>query len=421
MVVKPVNDKRFAISDKLVTLLTVFLFASFFLFESFTWGKYVLLATAGCILFISIIKQKGIIYFKIDLWHKYILAIAIFSLMSAVWGISSSDSIQKFITTMQILIILSVIYISFQDKDNVERLINIIKWGGYTVGIVSFGFYGLDFIILMLKTGIRLENGFSNVNSIGILCAFSIIIELYEMLYYKRLKFSVIFCIPSIVLLLATQSRKAFVLLIIGLLLVFLATRKDKRNKVRTFFYFLIILTIFCLFAFLLSKLSVFSGINARLGYLLDTIHGEGKVGSSAVLRSQMIEVGWNCFKRHPFIGVGYGCPHVVNMQEINFDAYLHNNYIELLAGGGLVGFFIFYSFYYSLFRRIFNYRNIEHFGTSICLIFMVLLLIADFGMVTCYSKETYFYFMVFFLFTKELKKLSFKKQNYVSDSKLYF
>lgn len=406
------SDNRLALSDKTITLLTIFLFASFFLFENFIWGRYILLGTSGLILLINIIRHKGVIHIKFELWHYYILAIAIFSLMSAVWGISSQDSIQKFITTMEILIMLSFLYLYFQESDNIERLLNIVKWSGYLVGVISFLFYGYDLIILLLKTGRRLENGFSNVNSIGILCAIAIIIEFYEILYYKSVRFSFVFCVPSLIIVLASQSRKAFVLLLFGVFLVVMLSDRSQKHKLKMILRFVFIIIAFIVFGYLLSKLPVFSGINERFGYILETLRGQGEVGSSTYLRSQMIEIGWNCFKKNPIVGVGYGCPHVVNNQVINFDAYLHNNYIELLAGGGLVGFFLYYSFYYSIFKRIRKYKSVEHFGTTICVIIMILLLVSDLGMVNCYSKETYFYFMIFFLLVKELRKRRIENNN---------
>ena len=141
------------------------------------------------------------------------------------------------------------------------------------------------------------------------------------------------------------------------------------------------------------------------MGYLIDALQGRGEKGSSAVLRAQMIRIGWNSFKQHPLLGIGYGCPHLLASREMNFDTYLHNNYIELLAGGGIIGFSIFYSIYIYLFYKLHQYHSIKHYGNGICTILLVLILFMDFGQVSCYSKETYFYFMIFFLLVRELRK----------------
>ena len=396
---------RLTLADKIISLLTVFLFASFFLFETYTWGRYILLGVSFIIFVIMVIKQRGTIHFSLKPWHYYMLSMAFFSLLSAVWGVSPKDSFQKFITIMQIFICLSLVYMYYQENNNVGRLINIVKWAGYFVAIYSFVFYGYEFIIKMLTSAIRLENGFSNVNLIGMLSAMSIIIELYEIKFQKRkIKLSAALCIPSFVLVLATQSRKALALLVIGVFLVLLSTSQTKKNTIKKIGTAVVLIVLFVLLFVFLSRFSIFEGVGTRFGYLLETLQGHGEVGSSTQIRSEMLKLGWKCFLKYPIVGVGFGCPHVIAAVEIGFDAYLHNNYIELLAGGGIVGFILYYSMYYFLFKRFRLYNYVGDYGLAICQIIMILLLIMDFGMVNCYSKEMYFYFMIFFLEIETLR-----------------
>lgn len=390
--------------QNIISILTIFMFASFFLFETYTWGRFILLGVSVLILLLSAIENHGKIMCAIHPWHYFILAIALFSLTSSLWAVSSADAIQKFITTMQILVCLSFLYSYYGQEDNIYRLINIIKWAGYCVAIYAFIFYGKDFILQMIRTSRRLENGFSNVNSIGLLSSFSIIIEIYEIRYQKKVKISALLMIPSFMMVLATQSRKAFVLLVLGIFLVLLVSSNERKNTIQKAASFCGLIVLFGIAGFFLLKLPVFSGINERFLYLLETARGQGEAGSSAVLRSQMFAIGWKYFCKSPIVGIGYGCPHVIAAREMHFDAYLHNNYIELLAGGGIVGFSLYYSMYVYLFKKIYNYRNVAHYGKAICLIMLFLFLVMDFGMVNCYSKEMYFYFMIFFLLIEQLR-----------------
>ena len=95
----------------------------------------------------------------------------------------------------------------------------------------------------------------------------------------------------------------------------------------------------------------------------------------------------------------------------LNFDAYLHNNYIELLAGGGIIGAAVYYSMYVYLLTKTWKLRLYKNDEYGICLIVMLLLLIVDWGSVSCYSKSTYFYFMLFNLQVKNLMSIKRRSQ----------
>lgn len=62
----------------------------------------------------------------------------------------------------------------------------------------------------------------------------------------------------------------------------------------------------------------------------------------SAYQRSVLIQEAIKVFKKHPVLGVGYYCYKYYN----EWDLYAHNNYLELLADLGIVGFVAYYSFY---------------------------------------------------------------------------
>ncbi|MBQ4399870.1 MAG: hypothetical protein II830_01090, partial [Alphaproteobacteria bacterium] len=108
-----------------------------------------------------------------------------------------------------------------------------------------------------------------------------------------------------------------------------------------------------------------------------------------------------------PVLGMGLGNPYILTERYFGFNlTYLHNNYIELLAGAGLIGTLLYYLLWaYPLyyFIRFFSLRNKE---TAVCLVMLILLLtVLDWGRVGYTSKQTYFYLMLFYLQVRVLKK----------------
>jgi len=128
---------------------------------------------------------------------------------------------------------------------------------------------------------------------------------------------------------------------------------------------------------------------------------GEGEVGLSAKARSDMIRFGWHYFLENPLGGIGIG-----NATAI-YGSYLHNNYIELLCCGGIIGFVIYYSRYLfllcSIIRNI-NICNNKKESIYPCFILLSILLILDYGRVTYYTKPSQIYFVLLFLQIKSIR-----------------
>lgn len=106
---------------------------------------------------------------------------------------------------------------------------------------------------------------------------------------------------------------------------------------------------------------------------VINAVFGNGKVDSSTIKRSNLRALGIEWFLKHPFAGIGIANPHILTNQYYAFDAYLHDNFVELLCGGGIIGFSLYYSMYVYLFLQLWNYRRIDpqraafflHFGLA--------------------------------------------------------
>lgn len=128
---------------------------------------------------------------------------------------------------------------------------------------------------------------------------------------------------------------------------------------------------------------------------------GNGIIDNSTYLRQQFIKIGLEQFLETPFFGIGIDNARLLLLQHFGYTTYLHNNYVELLASGGIVGASLFYSIYaYIIYKLKSNWKNYS--SEKIAVLLLIFLMLAmDFGAVSYYSKSTYFYIMMFFLFIK--------------------
>lgn len=403
-----INDNVFdnennSIFDKLIWISTVILISSFVILDTNQWISMILLGTTGLIFALILIKQNGVFILKIESYQKYVFAFALFCILSSIWAWNGSLALSKGITIIEILICMSVLYIYYRPLNSVWRLINAVKWAGYITTIYAFAFYGLSTIMSVLSAGGRLDNDFANINGIAMFSVMAVLITFFQVLY-NRFTFSLILVIPSIILVAASGSRKALVMTIIGIFLIALQ-RYSSKYFWKQILKWIVICTSIVFLVFLFSKLSIFSGINERMEGLFALITGRGVVDSSAMKRNEYMNIGFQQFLKTPLLGIGIGNSGLLLLKEVGYATYLHNNYAELLATGGIIGTLFFYVIYGYNLKYLWKYRMQNDPMRVICLVLIIVLLVLEWGMVSYYSKLTYLYFMIFFLEVEKLKE----------------
>lgn len=129
-----------------------------------------------------------------------------------------------------------------------------------------------------------------------------------------------------------TQSRRALLLLVVGILLFLVLVRSLKTT--------LVVGGSTVIFALVLLQ----AADTHRLESLLALVSEDKSAltGSDAV-RAQLVEAGWKTFGESPLLGIGTGTLRFENQAELGSIVASHNNFVELLANNGLVGFIAFY------------------------------------------------------------------------------
>ena len=171
-------------------------------------------------------------------------------------------------------------------------------------------------------------------------------------------------------------------------------------KPIETVFKFFAVCLLSVAVVVIIWSIPTFSPVTERLSQTLNQFTGKGAVDESTVRRAWFIEIGLKQFLKTPIQGIGIGN----SLFIIGRNTYLHNNYVEILACGGILGILTFYSSYLycgpTILKSIRNYDEI----TVLCVTFFVLQLVMDFMQVSYFSKDTFFYFMIFFLQTKRLR-----------------
>ena len=174
--------------------------------------------------------------------------------------------------------------------------------------------------------------------------------------------------------------------------------KKSGRLKWLAIFIVLVVIILIILVAWLvLRNIPVLQEVMLRIENAFAVFTGGETVmrETSAQTRKDYIQLGWEQFLKSPIWGNGIGCAGYALQEKYGYFTYLHNNYIEMLASGGVIGFVLFYTPYVlvliSLIKRIFIYKE----NNSIVFISFALLiarLVGHFGTVVYYSKVEFLF-----------------------------
>ena len=118
------------------------------------------------------------------------------------------------------------------------------------------------------------------------------------------------------------------------------------------------------------------------------------KIDYSTRERQQMIEEGLKQFHETPILGIGIGATSYITMQFLGRATYLHNNYVELLASGGLIGTLLYYVPILKV--GVENWKNRKKsIANQFGFIIVVIIIINDFAAVQYFSKISYVLFAI--------------------------
>lgn len=412
-----------SISDNLIWVCITVYFAliplAVVITEDSGMGKYWLLMPLVVMLIVKISASGGKLSLNFTAYDTYILLFAVFSYLTALWAENANYAIAKATNTIEVLIAMYIIRLCIPEKNNIVNLLKTIMWGNFGLVYYAIFRYGWAYVMLAISSDIRMVSTIINANTVGMGAAFAILISVY-LLLYEGFNIGLFFSIPAIIVLAASGSRKALLILVLGVIGLFILKNIDKKNVLLSFFRVLITLIVLIFLFYQVSKLAMFEGVNERVQGLVNGFLGTGIVDHSTSVRMRMIGIGMDLFKKNPLFGIGIDNAKIYTESVFGIsNYYLHNNYVELLADGGIVGILIYYSIYIILLVRLWKNRNFNSGEFNVVFVIFLLRLILDYGMVSYESKSTYFYLLVFFLEAEKLRKARVDKEEVRLDTEI--
>ena len=327
---------------------------------------------------------------KLNIFYIWTVSVILFFTLSSRWSFDSKDAMQNVKNTLIVyMILLSVITVIKTEKD----LILLLKY--IVCAFVANALYVLGIVGLNNLGEGRLGAEYSqleswNANAIASFTAWGCIIAVYLYLYSRKKTEKIWWGIISLFLAAMTfytGSRKCVIIIATVLLCYSIyAYRGNKRIRNTCF----VILVMIAGYLLIMNNQQMYTLIGARVERMILELIGHRTTETSMSMRMLMISNGLIWFWNHPIWGYGIGQYHILLSRAIGIDTYSHCNFVEILIGGGIIGFFIYYSIYIKLIllyiRKILKTKS----KTAVYFFFMLIISTVLNAALVCYSDLTY-------------------------------
>ena len=285
--------------------------------------------------------------FRLDRVWAYVFANIFWMGLSIIYCMDYDSSIPVFITVIQLYIFLILSYEFFKLRKNAfKEILYAIYIGSIVMGLYAISVYGFDGLISAFLYHQRIGTEINQINVFGMISGFGTLVGIYLYLLEHKI-FYLSFLPITFIMAILSGSTKVLSILIIGFLFLFF--EEVKKNKI-------FLLPIVIIASFLVGKIIVNIDdieILKRFEQTLNIFTGQGVENGSTLLRFYMIQFGLSNFLDSPIFGYGLNSYSILFGNQTGWYVYSHNNYIEILVSGGIIGFVIYYSIYFNLFREI--------------------------------------------------------------------
>lgn len=215
-------------NHNLIFIATILYYAGSYIAETLPGGQLILVVAIGLMAFAILSTTGGKIPVKNNGFIAYIFIFLLFCVTSRLWAEDPSLSVNKINGLIFILIGMIIIHLSYLGYTSVEDLLKAIMYGGYIVILYAFFRYRLGGILRLVANDARITNDLFNANTIGMCAAYALVINIYY-IFYEHIKVRDIFMLPAIVLLVLSQSRKAILIVALGVVGIYIFRNLNKR------------------------------------------------------------------------------------------------------------------------------------------------------------------------------------------------
>lgn len=296
---------------------------------------------------IMVLKKVRVNFFIVSMFvYLAVLIIAYFYTPSPKEGY---EVLYDFITVC-IICLFTVNYVD--NEDRLYFILDAFIVGGLCLCIYGYSLYGSSVFNEVVSSTyiVRVGTELGNANTVGMSYAYAVLFSLFMLINGKGRRAKNILYVLTIlvcsVFTLLTGSKKAFLLLGLGVVVIFFLKKEYRYAFLKKSLLVLFGIGLLAILINMVRNVEMFRTINLRLDELI-LLFTSGSGNESDSVRVSLIKGGLEVFGSYPILGRGTAASYYY------FGAYTHNNYVEILMDTGIVGFIVFYSSYAGILFRL--------------------------------------------------------------------
>lgn len=356
------SNRRMVLSERSVG---VALFC-FYIFISSLANDMVLPSSIGSLtlyLFLGysvlyILLNKKLKINRIIKWMLVFIAFCVFTMLySPEKGFLSNSEFYLLIVNFILILFLSQYDININD-------IKKISWANILSGGVLIFILFASGNLTGFSTSNRFgQDLFGNSNILANLLMKSALYAIWLLVYSENKiihKMVLTLCLVASYYGMFLSGGRKFIIIPAIFLYILLFFKRDSHGRKHLVKYTGVVIAIVIAVYYLIMNVPAFYAvIGERMESLFSFIRtGHSISGKSAEIRATMIEIGFNKWMDSPIWGYGFDSFKYYNRLMTGHFYYSHNNYIELLYDLGIIGFAIYYWFYWKLFYVAWKGKN---------------------------------------------------------------
>lgn len=378
------NNFEFAI-DRIYDVALLFLLCTITSHNSMVEGtNYIYYA--AFFLFIGVAAFRAIVRSNLSLRHFSIpvqtfwYGIFIIVCVSSVLWAKYPDSVMEMISRMvQNLALSYLIILNVETKIDFRRVQNI-----FILSVVYMAFKILFSVPASQLFSRHLGNydiTGHNVNFTAFYFAITLMILFHRFYTEKRLSMIALFLFLTFMLLL-TSSRKAVLMLILGIFLMIFFDRTRKHRFLKLFVA-VVVLAVFIYIIF--TNDNLYRAIGWKFDSMLNFL--ENKTGDNSLYERKFFrEYALELFYRNPVLGVGLNNFSKYLGNVFTRSTYSHNNWLEMLSCLGILGFAAYYWFYGYLIVKLQSQQKKGVGYVSLFLVIMLCIFFSEYAMIVYFD-----------------------------------
>ena len=356
------SNRRMVLSERSVG---VALFC-FYIFISSLANDMVLPSSIGSLtlyLFLGysvlyILLNKKLKINRIIKWMLVFIAFCVFTMLySPEKGFLSDSEFYLLIVNFILILFLSQYDININD-------IKKISWANVlSAGVLIFILFARGNLTGFSTSNRFGQDLFGNSNILANLLMKSALYAIWLLVYSENKiihKMVLTLCLVASYYGMFLSGGRKFIIIPAIFLYILLIFKRDSHGRKHLVKYTGVVIAIVIAVYYLIMNVPAFYAvIGERMESLFSFIRtGHSISGKSAEIRATMIEIGFDKWMDSPIWGYGFDSFKYYNRLMTGHFYYSHNNYIELLYDLGIIGFAIYYWFYWKLFYVAWKGKN---------------------------------------------------------------